>query len=404
MTTRIVFLGTCGGAWTKDMRRGYRGQRSRSGHRLKDITSDHAPRIISSWVLLLAAGLHAQSWCPPDAAWTFDYYDQLFGTGCTVSTTRAIRPLRASSAETGALGVPTAVVLGNLIPNRALAGPVHLRGGRGRIPSRRLALAFDTLMWFSSAPGDGIGGARDDGYRLHGAGHLYRSSRWCAVATARRQIGPEGWYPVDTLRERIGFRTTYLRPMESLVIDGNWKSSMLRRSKRSRSLHHGSPTVDSPCQRRSRAGNEQRTLPESRKRSLTISLPLGAHRIMLVDITGNEVLHTQANGTTARNSRPVNSPPGFVFIRIDDAVSGTRWMKSDPRDIIHRRTLTDARTDVPIAYIAHRYACQPTNMRASSCCSCCFPSPRRPAPWRRSPATATRWLATTRTRSASMHA
>ena len=283
--------------------------------------------IISSWVLLLAAGLHAQSWCPPDAAWTFDYYDQLFGTGVhrihytgdtTIEGHQAQR-LEHWVSYGGGFGQPEfqTVHWADLYTYED-DGVIYLQGG--------WPLTFDTLMWFTSAPGDhwGVPEMTDIDFIV-----LDTSTVLLDDVQLRQlvvQIGPEGWFPVDTLRERIGFQTTYLRPMESLVIDGNYGSL---RCYEDQAISFAQPWVTDcgftmSAERQDKETNRG-AYPNPGTDQFTLALLPGPHLLRLSDPTGRDLMVWRVNGPSALIETS-NLPSGLYMIRVDEE-RPLRWLK-----------------------------------------------------------------------------
>lgn len=277
---------------------------------------------------LLACG---QSWCPPGARWTFGYIDQLFGSGIhrielagdTLIDGHQAQRLEHWVRFGGGWGQPEwQTVRWPDLHTYEENGVVFLKSD--------WSLDFDTVMWFSAAPGDRwtIPGMDDWGFVVLDTSTIALDGM--ALKQLIVQVEPEGWFMVDTLRERIGYKWFFIDPAESMVIDGNYDGL---RCYEDESISFSAPWV-SDCGftmsvHPSELGKVALPIPNPGTIHFTLDLPSGPHIITLIDATGRMVL--QERTSEARPEIATEAlPAGLYRIAVRDergAVMGATWVK-----------------------------------------------------------------------------
>ncbi|MBK8613939.1 MAG: T9SS type A sorting domain-containing protein [Flavobacteriales bacterium] len=283
---------------------------------------------------LFANCVQGQSWCPPGAEWTFDLGSDVGSQtgvvrveydGDTLINGSTAQRLRqwAHVHETGQTGYTT-WPWGNLF-TRSTQDVVELYDP--------IAQEFDTLMWFAAQPGQHwtrstFGGVTEQRINVLG------TSTVVVDGTPLRQLvvsgDPTFWFGSDTLLERIGFHTLYLRIEHTLSLDGGARSLYCYRDD---ALSYS--TV--PALECGFTVGVRTTLPEGSPTPFpnpgadhfTLNLPPGTHTVEIFDAAGRCVLVQRTN-----ELRPVVDTrqlvPGLFLVSVrngDGERSVVRWVK-----------------------------------------------------------------------------
>lgn len=282
--------------------------------------------------LVLSGMSHAQSWCPPGAAWTFEYGDQMFNagvhrinyTGDTLIDGHQAQLLEHWVHFGGGWGQPEFQTFhwADLYTYED-SGVVYLQGG--------WPLAFDTVMWFSAQPGDHWGVPDMDGWTFM----VLDTSTYILDGMPLRQlvvqVEPEGSFPVDTLRERIGYQMTYIRPSEAFVIDGNYGPL---RCYEDDAVSYSRPWVTDCGYTMTVQQSEKRggsgPFPNPGTDHFSLAIPSVAGALVILDATGRVVGQQRTTGGFATVDTSA-LPPGVYRIRVDGIPQSFSWMKDGGR-------------------------------------------------------------------------
>ncbi len=288
-------------------------------------------RALAFLLALLPTIAHAQSWCPPGAMWTFDYLDQMFGTGVhrielagdTTIDGHPAQRLEHWAIYGGGWGQPDlqTVQMADLHTYED-SGVVYLKSD--------WAVDFDTVMWFSAAPGDrwNIPGIDEWSIAVLDTSSILLDGM--ALKQLIVQVEPEGWFMVDTLRERIGYRWLFINPVESMLIDGIFGGL---RCYEDLSISYSAPgisdcgftmSVEQPGRK-----NAALPFPNPGTTHFTLDLTPGPHTVSLYDATGRMVLQQRTSEV-----RPVvhtdEMQAGLYHLIVRDArgrATHARWVK-----------------------------------------------------------------------------
>jgi hypothetical protein len=272
----------------------------------------------------------AQSWCPPGATWVHDYADHLFGgyQGITrvvyegdsfvggfmaqkLRETNVIAPWGSTQYASQTNSVP--------MLTRYADGVVYLWNWNN---------VFDTLMWFSAAPGQHWQAPElDDPFaRIT----VLDTSTVVIDGEPLRQLtvefGDLEGIPPDTLRERIGFSFNYLNGWSWFLTDMPWAG--LRCYRDADISYARSNVIDcgyTLSMEESGDNSMMAPYPNPGNSHFTLSLPPGPHTITLFDTTGRMVLEERIV-----EHRPLVSTShlasGPYMIRVDGHAP-VRWVK-----------------------------------------------------------------------------
>lgn len=171
--------------------------------------------------LLFALTTHAQSWCPPGAKWTFEYADMLGGqfgverveyVGDTMVGGHLAQRLRETSVTAPWGSTDYVSQSYSSLHTYFDSGVVYLWNG---------IAAYDTLMWFSAAPGQRWNAPEDpeNGLTVTDTATVVMDGVPLRRLIVETDMGP--WMS-DTLYERIGFEFLYLAGWSWFLTDMPW--------------------------------------------------------------------------------------------------------------------------------------------------------------------------------------
>ncbi len=278
--------------------------------------------------LALIGMSHAQSWCPTGATWTFEYYDQMFGTGVHRINYTGDTLIEGHQAQKlthwvhcgGGWGQPEFQTYHwSDLYTYEEEGVVYLQGGG--------SLAFDTVMWFSAVPGDHWSPPESDYWTFV----VLDTSTYILDGMPLRQlvvqVEPEGLSPIDTLRERLGFQATYISPSESMVFDGNYGGL---RCYEDDAISFVRPWV-SDCGYTMSIGQVEKAtstalFPNPGSDYLILALPQGQHLVTLRDATGRIVLRQKSSGEQTLIDT-ATLPQGTYVVCVDEGALRVSWVK-----------------------------------------------------------------------------
>jgi hypothetical protein len=276
---------------------------------------------------LLPVLASAQSWCPPGAEWTYEYIDQMFNsgvhriehTGDTLIDGHQAQRLTHWVHYGGGWGQPALQTAHwNDLFTYEENGVVFLKSDWFQ--------GFDTVMWFSAAPGDrwDAPGIEDWAFVVLDTTTILLDG--LPLRQLIVQMEPQDLFPVDTLRERIGFQWFFINPVESMLIDGNYAGL---RCYQDDELFHAMPNVsDCGYTMSVQAGAQEpraSIFPNPGTDHFNVALPPGAHVIRLCDAIGRELLNLRALGPNVRVDTAIFLA-GIYFIGVDDQ-RPERWVK-----------------------------------------------------------------------------
>ncbi|MBX2980598.1 MAG: T9SS type A sorting domain-containing protein [Flavobacteriales bacterium] len=278
----------------------------------------------------------AQSWCPPGATWTFGYTDILGGVvgharvDYTADTVLAGLPAQRLEVNVNAYSYPTQSYW-----TEQPAGVWFTTGTDAIVqlwqPNEQ---AFDTLYWFTAAPGDRwsvpwtYGGVPD---------FIVLDTLWTTLSgQALRQVvvgldGPSP-EPIDTLTERLGFMEIFINAISPMFLVDQPFGGL--RCYSDNELQWTNPTLQFGCTSLVGLANHDRSMatsifPNPGTTNFTLDLPPRPHSITLFDATGRMVLQQRTT-----DARPVIAtealPAGLYRIAVRDeqgGMMGATWVK-----------------------------------------------------------------------------
>lgn len=287
--------------------------------------------------LILAPLLaYTQSWCPPGATWVHNYADHMFGgaqgvsrvvyDGDTLVGGFTAQKLRETNV--------TAPWGSSNYTSSTSPFPLITRYADDIVFIWDWINTFDTLMWFSAAPGQfwSAPGNNDDPY---GRLTVLDTSTVIIDGAPLRQLLIERslweWAPPDTLRERMGFSFNYLNGWSWFVTDQPW--SGLRCYTDDEITFTIANVTDCGLTLRvieRLADSVLELYPNPGTTHFTLDIPPGLHTITLFDATGRMVL--QQRTTDARLVITTEAlPAGLYRVTVRDdqgGMTGTTWVKA----------------------------------------------------------------------------
>lgn len=290
--------------------------------------------------LLLPLLACAQSWCPPGATWVHNYADHLFGgaQGVTRVVYEGDTLVGGFTAQKLRETNVTAPWGSSNYNSSTSPYPLLTRSADGIVFIWDWNNTFDTLMWFSAAPGQfwSAPGTNDDpDARLT----VLDTSTVIVDGVPLRQLLIERslweWAPPDTLRERMGFSFNYLNGWSWFITDQPWAGLRCYTDDEITFTTANVTDCGLTLQVHERPEGDVLVLaPNPGSTHFTLSgvegyLSSGPHTITLFDATGRMVLQERTSEV-----RPVirteTLPAGLYRIAVRDvqgAVTGATWVK-----------------------------------------------------------------------------
>lgn len=279
-------------------------------------------------LVLLAVNASAQLWCTPGSAWTFDYGDQFVNTGVhrihhigdTIIDGHNTQVLDHWIVYGGGWGQPfLQTAQANDMYTYEEDSVVHLQGG--------WPMSFDTLMWFSAVPGDHWGIPHMQDITLSVLDTATVTIDGVALRQLVVHVEPEVWFQVDTLRERIGFQHMFIRPDESLIVDGTTGDLRCFQDDEFAYTRYGIADCGFAMGLHAQSAITAPVLvSDPGTDGFTLVVPQGIHDVALVDATGRAVLRTRASG----DRLPITvhgAPAGIYLVHVDDLPMALCWVK-----------------------------------------------------------------------------
>ena len=283
-------------------------------------------------LLLLLFGLRAsaQQWCAPGAQWLYSFYSQE-ATGVKhawYSGDTIVGGLPAKRIDQTIYAYQPIPPFGQAYVLQDV--PLFTAEVDDRVMLWDAASSsYDTLMWFGAVPGQ----------RWNVPEYLGPSAYFEVLDTGTSVIDgvtlrylvieePIVMGFVDTLRERIGFNTWYLRPIETIEIDIT--TGALQCYGDVDIAQFLGPIQLHPCDFALSIEEERTTgvgpYPNPGTDHFALPLSLGAHRITLFDALGQLVLEQRTSGAQAIIATG-ELPSGIYTVRIDAERTPLRWVK-----------------------------------------------------------------------------
>lgn len=286
-------------------------------------------RSLPALAFLIYSTTQAQSWCPPGAMWTHEYADvmmNMFGvTRVVYEGDTAVAGYTAQKLRETNVIAPS----GSTNYTSSTYPPMITRYADGIVYVwEAWTGTYDTLMWFSAAPGQrwtapGLGD--DPFYQMLVLDTSTVVSDGVPLQQLLVQRGTWDWMPPDTLRERIGFSFNYLNGWSWFVTDQPWNGLQCYRDDELAFEPAGSADCDYTLSITSTDQDNSFIQPNPGIDQFAISLSHGSHLIRLFDTTGREVLMDCVTGPNAVIGT-AQLLSGIYTVRVDGE-RPLRWVK-----------------------------------------------------------------------------
>ena len=279
-------------------------------------------------LLLLTSIANAQSWCPPEAEWTYTSWGFSF-QGYTSFTYVGDTVIDGTSSQKlDARLVAYDFALGQNIDNQYADYFTNLSGDLVSIWN---GVEFDTLYWFGAAPGQGWKLTLDPGIGLPDDFDILVQDSGTALVDGlplhwlkvlHSQLGP------DTIYERMGGLLQFMVPWEALFVDGN--SGPLR-CYHDVAIDHVVPSWNEACDfvlgvDEPTALSNTAIFPNPGTDHFTLKAP-GHHGILeVLDATGRRILVRELRDGSALIDASAWDP-GLYLLRMEGSLDPLRWMK-----------------------------------------------------------------------------
>ncbi len=293
-------------------------------------------RLLLLPLVLFTSLASAQSWCPPGATWTFGYNDVLGGVigharvDYTADTLLAGLPAQRLEVRVNAYSYPTQSYWTEYYFD------THFTSGTNDVVQiwNASEQEFDTLYWFNAVPGDRWSvpwsyGTVADFIVLDTLSTTIDGLDLRQVVVGLDVPSPQ---PIDTLTERLGFRTTFINAVSQFILDQPISGL---RCYQDNDIQWNNPTWSFGCAsilsvHNQRSADPSQLHPNPGTTHFTLSLQPGPHTISLFDATGRMVLEQRT-----AEERPVigteRLPSGMYTVRVvnrNGTVHHHQWIKS----------------------------------------------------------------------------